>query len=51
MGTVEEGINGYFVPVDDEDALAEAMVKVLALKKVPLTYKSASAEVFINCFE
>ncbi len=48
---VEEGVNGYIVPVDDEDAIAEAMVKVLALKKVPLTYKSASVEDFINCFE
>jgi len=48
---VSDGVNGHLVDVDDEKALAEAMEASLLLKNIPYTYKSASPEEFVKCFE
>lgn len=41
---VEDGLNGYKVPVDDADEMAVAMMKAIDLSNVPLTFSSATGE-------
>lgn len=49
---VENGENGYLVPVDDANAMADAMQKAINLKSKGLTlYQSATAEQFCRLFD
>lgn len=48
---IKEGINGYTAPSDNSDALADAMLKAICLKDVPMTYKSAGKNEFIKLFK
>lgn len=48
---VEDGYNGFVVPSEDVDALADAMLKAPKLKDFKMTYKGASKEDFIRLFE
>lgn len=48
---VEEGINGYKVPSEDYNAMAEAMIKALELKECKLTFKSSTSNDFIDLFK
>ena len=48
---VEEGDNGYTVPSEDIDAMAEAMLKAPHLTDFGLTYHSATKEDFIRLFD
>ncbi len=48
---VDEGQNGYVVPVDDDETMAEAMLKAIDLKECKMTYKPASADDFRKLFE
>ena len=48
---VEDGYNGYIVPSEDVEAMAEAMLKALELKGFEMTYKPASKEEIIALFK
>lgn len=48
---VDEGVNGYKVPVGAVDMIADRMMKAPKLGRVKLTYKSATKEDFIKLFE
>lgn len=47
---VEDGYNGYVVPSEDVEAMAEAMMKAPALKNFKMTYKSASKDDVVALF-
>ena len=48
---IEEGVNGYIVPVGNAEALCNAIEKALSLKKkVPFSYKPSAPEEFISLF-
>lgn len=47
---VTEGVNGYTVPIDAPEALADAMEKAIGLHDVPTTYKSAEVSQFVQLF-
>ena len=47
---VSEGVNGYIVPLDNPEAMAEAMDKALELHNVPMTYQSAMPDDFVRLF-
>lgn len=47
---VKEGVNGYTVPSNNPQALAEAMEKAIKLHDVPVTYKSAEPSEFVELF-
>lgn len=48
---VDEGINGYVVPTEDTNALAEAMLKAPLLHNPKMSYQPASKEDFIRLFD
>ena len=48
---VEDGYNGYIVPSEDVEAMAEAMLKAPELKGFEMTYKPASKEEIIALFK
>ena len=48
---VEDGYNGYVVPSEDVEAMAEAMLKAPGLKGFKMTYKPASKEEIIALFK
>lgn len=48
---IDDGVNGYVVPMGDADAIAAAIEKAVTLKNVPFTYKSASPDDFVDLFE
>lgn len=49
---VENGVNGYSVPVDDVDAVADAMSKAVKLESKGLTlYQPATAEQLCHLFD
>lgn len=48
---VEDGYNGYVVPSEDVNSMADAMLRVLELKNFKMTYKPSSNEEFIRLFE
>ena len=48
---VEDGYNGYVVPSEDVEAMAEAMLKAPELKGFKMTYKPASKEEIIALFK
>lgn len=48
---IKKGINGYLVPVDDETAFAEMMELSIKMKNVPCTYRGASPDDFVKCFD
>ena len=48
---VEDGYNGYLVPSEDTDAMADAMVKALNLKNFTMTYSPSKPEDFIRLFD
>lgn len=48
---VEDGYNGYVVPSEDVEAMAEAMLKAPELKGFEMTYKPASKEEIIALFK
>lgn len=47
---IEEGQNGYVVPVEDSKSMAEAMIKALSLKNCKITYKPSTAEDYRKLF-
>lgn len=47
---VRNGYNGYVVPVEDAEAMAEAMIAALGLHDFEPTYQSASPDDFIRLF-
>lgn len=48
---IEEGVNGYIVPVGNAEALCNAIEKALSLKKkVSFSYKPSAPEEFISLF-
>ena len=47
---VEDGYNGYVVPSEDVEAMAEAMLKAPGLKGFKMTYKPASKEDVVALF-
>ena len=47
---VEDGYNGYVVPSEDVEAIAEAMLKAPKLKGFKMTYKPASKEDVVDLF-
>lgn len=47
---VEDGKNGYRVEIGDIDAMAEAMVKALALSDIRFTYKPADNDEIVALF-
>ncbi|MCQ2374421.1 MAG: glycosyltransferase [Salinivirgaceae bacterium] len=48
---VENGVNGYIVPIDDVDAMTQAMTQAIKLESKGLTlYQSATTEQFSNLF-
>lgn len=47
---VDEGKNGYVVPVDDDEAMAEAMIKALSLKDCNLSFQSAKDNQYVELF-
>ena len=47
---VEDGYNGYVVPSEDVEAMAEAMLKAPELKGFKMTYKPASKEDVVALF-
>lgn len=48
---IKDGYNGYIVPVENVDALAEAMIKALKLRDFRMTYKPATKDQFVALFE
>lgn len=48
---VVNGYNGYIVPPEDSDAMAEAMLKAVSLKSFGMTYKPTEPEVFRKLFK
>lgn len=48
---VKDDYNGYVVPVDDEEAMANAMVKAVKLHHFDMIYKQATKEQFVALFE
>lgn len=48
---VRNGYNGYVVPVDDAEAMAEAMIAALGLHDFELIYQSASPDDYIRLFD
>ena len=48
---VDDGKNGYKVPVDCPKLMAEAMAKAILLKNCSMTYKPASKDDFVRQFE
>lgn len=47
---IEDGYNGYIVPVDDENSMALAMIKALNLKNFKMTYKPSSVDEYRRLF-
>ena len=47
---VEDGYNGYVVPSEDVEAMAEAMLKAPGLKGFKMTYKPASKDDVVDLF-
>jgi glycosyltransferase involved in cell wall biosynthesis len=47
---ITNGITGFTVPVDDIDAIADAMMKAPKLGRIKMTYKPASKDDFIELF-
>lgn len=47
---IDEGVNGYTVPVEDPDKMAEAMINALSLKNCHITYKPSSPDDFKKLF-
>lgn len=47
---VEDGYNGYVVPSEDVEAMAEAMMKAPELKNFKMTYRPASKEDVVDLF-
>ena len=47
---VEDGQNGYIVPVSDHMAMAEAMIKAVKIKDPQMIYKSGEFEDFAKLF-
>lgn len=48
---VEEGVNGYTVPVEDPNAMAIAMINALSLKNCHLNYDPASRSEYLSLFK
>lgn len=48
---VQDGYNGYLVPSEDSDAMAEAMIKAIKLQNLKMTYRPAQPEEFRRLFE
>ena len=48
---ISKGLSGYTAPVDDIDAIADAMLKAPKLGRIKMTYKPSSKEDFINLFQ
>jgi len=48
---VEEGVNGFIVPMGDSKALCNVLERAINLRNVPYTYKSAAPEEFVALFE
>lgn len=47
---VNDGYNGYVVPVDDYEAMSDAMSKAIALKNFDMVYSSSSEEDYCKLF-
>lgn len=47
---IKDGYNGYIVPVDDVDGMAEAMIKSIYLKNFEMIYNPSKPEEFVNAF-
>ena len=48
---IDDGYNGYVVPVDDVKQLANCMIKALDLKDFSMIYKPATKEDYVNVFD
>lgn len=48
---VKDGYNGYLVPSEDVDAMADAMVKAIELKDFDMIYRPGSPEMFSDLFK
>ncbi len=48
---VEDGYNGYIVPVDDIKAMAEKMIEALNLNDFVMKYKPSSPDSYIKLFD
>ena len=48
---VKDGYNGYVVPVDDVDSLANAMIKAVQLNDFSMVYIPAKKEDYVEVFE
>lgn len=48
---ITNGVSGYSVPVDDVEAISDAMLKAPKLGRIKMTYKPTSKEDFINLFK
>lgn len=48
---ITEGVSGFGAPVDDIDAIAEAMKKAPKLGRIKMTYKPTSKEDFVKLFK
>lgn len=48
---ITNGVTGFTVPVDDVDAIAEAMLKAQNLGRIVMTYKPAEIEDFKRIFQ
>lgn len=47
---VNDGYNGFVVPVDDVESMSEAMLKAINLKNFSMTYKQATKDQFLELF-
>lgn len=47
---IDEGNNGYLADNQDDNSLAESMIKAVALKQIRMTYKCPTNEDFIKLF-
>lgn len=47
---IKDGFNGYVVPVEDPEALADGMIKAISLRDFNMTYVPSSKEDFIKLF-
>lgn len=47
---IDNGVNGYTVPVEDPESMAIAMQKAINMGEVKMTYKSATQSDFVKLF-
>lgn len=51
MDIIHPGINGYYCKIEDNEALADCMIKASRLKKIENNYQMFDKNLLINCFK